>query len=146
MTFKHTTAGFDGGNWVVVEYNSKEYFANINDFTAYVAPVVEKGPVYGRAKGSRVGGIVNVYQTPEENSRVILEIADGAKVEILETLDNYYKVRVDDTVGYMAKDDVKLSGLTTVQIISIVLAILVLLAGSTVFAALYLTKKKSENN
>ena len=69
-------------------------------------------------------------------------IADGAKVEILETLDDFYKVSVNGTVGYMRKDDVQLGGLTTVQIVSIILAILVLLAGSTVFTAIYFTKKK----
>ena len=142
VVFKRTTAGFDGGIWVVVEYENAEYFAKRADFEEYVAPAPERKAEYGRAKGTRVGGIVNVYASADAESEIILEIADGAKVEILETLDGFYKVKVDETVGYMRSEDVQLKGLTTVQIISIVLAVLVLLAGSTVFAAIYLTKKK----
>ena len=142
VVFKRTTAGFDGGKWIVVEYENAEYFATASDYSEYIPPAPERRAKYGRAKGNRVGGIVNVYQSASTDSVVILEIADGAKVEILETLDDFYKVSVNGTVGYMRKDDVQLGGLTTVQIVSIILAILVLLAGSTVFTAIYFTKKK----
>ncbi len=146
VIFKQGTAGFDGGNWVIVEYQNKEYFAKQNEFSEYVAPVPERKANYGRAKGTRVGGIVNVYQSASTESAVILEIADGAKVEILETLDDFYKVSVNGTVGYMTKDEVQLGGLTTVQIVAIILAVLVLLAGSAVFVAIYFTKKKDAEN
>ena len=46
----------------------------------------------------------------------------------------------------MTKDEVQLGGLTTVQIVAIVLAVLVLLAGSAVFVAIYFTKKKDAEN
>lgn len=146
VIFKHTTAGFDEGKWVVVEYNGQEYFALINEFSEYVPPTPERKHNYARAKGTRVGGIVNVYQSPSTDSPVILEVADGAKLEILETLDDFYKVNINGTIGYMTKDDVQLGGLTTVQIVAIVLAVLVLLAGSTVFMAIYFTKKKQAEN
>ena len=146
VVFKRTTAGFDGNIWVVVEYDNHEYFALKDEFFEYVAPVPERKTNYGRAKGTRVGGIVYVYQSADETSAVILELADGAKVEILETLDDFYQVSIDGTIGYMRKDDVQLGGLTTVQIVSIILAVLVLLAGSTIFFAIYMTKKKSESN
>ncbi len=145
VIFKRTTAGFDGNIWVVVEYENHEYFALKDEFFEYVAPMPERKTTYGRAKGTRVGGIVNVYQSADEASAVILELADGAKVEILETLDDFYQVSIDGTIGYMKKDDVQLGGLTTVQIVSIILAVLVLLAGSTIFAAIYFTKKKQSN-
>ena len=146
VIFKRGTAGFDGGNWVVVEYQGSEYFARTSDYSEYVPPVPERRHTYGRAKGNRVGGIVNVYQSASTESAVILELADGAKVEILETLDDFYKVSYNGTVGYMTKDEVQLGGLTTVQIVAIVLAILVLLAGTTVFTAIYFTKKKQADN
>ena len=146
VIFKHTTAGFDEGKWVVVEYAGHEYFARLNEFSEYVPPTPERKHNYARAKGTRVGGVVNVYQSANTDSPVILEVADGAKLEILETLDGFYKVSINGTVGYMTKDDVQLGGLTTVQIVAIVLAILVLLAGSTVFTAIYLTKKKQAEN
>ena len=146
VLFKQKIIGFDGDKWVVVEYDGKEYFATASDFSEYVPPEPERKHTYGRAKGTRVGGIVNVYQSASTESAVILEIADGAKLEILETLDDFYKVSVNGTVGYMTKDEVQLGGLTTVQIVSIILAILVLLAGSTVFVAIYFTKKKQTEN
>ncbi|MBQ9276464.1 MAG: SH3 domain-containing protein, partial [Clostridia bacterium] len=146
VIFKQKILGFDGDKWVVVELDGKEYFATASDFSEYVPPEPERNHTYGRAKGTRVGGIVNVYQSASTESAVILEIADGAKLEILETLDDFYKVSVDGLVGYMTKDEVQLGGLTTVQIVSIILAILVLLAGSTVFVAIYFTKKKQNEN
>ena len=145
VNFVSTTAGYDGGAWVIVRYNNTEYFAKQGDFAEYVAPVPERKTEYGRAKGSRVGGVVNVYQSADESSVVILEVADGTKLEILDEQGDFYQVKIGETIGYMRKGDVELGALTSVQIVAIVLAIAVLLAGTTIFAAIYLTKKKSEN-
>lgn len=145
VNFVSTTAGYAGGAWVIVRYNNTEYFAKQGDFAEYVAPEPERKTEYGRAKGSRVGGVVNVYQSADTASVVILEVADGTKLEILDEQGDFYQVKIGETIGYMHKDDVELGALTSVQIVAIVLAIAVLLAGTTIFAAIYLTKKKSEN-
>ena len=145
VVFTSSTAGFDGGVWVLVTHQNKTYFAKQSDFAEYVAPVPERKTQYGRAKGSRVGGVVNVYQSADENSVVILEVADGQKLEILEEQGDFYQVKIGETIGYMRKSDVELGALTSVQIVSIVLAIAVLLAGSTIFFAIYMTKKKQSN-
>ena len=143
--FTSSTAGFDGGVWVIVSFDNKTYFAKQSDFAEYVAPVPERKPVYGRAKGSRVGGVVNVYQSADENSVVILEVADGQKLEILDEQGDFYQVKIGETIGYMSKSDVELGALTSIQIVAIVLAIIVLLAGSTIFFAIYMTKRKQSN-
>ena len=143
--FTSSTAGFDGGVWVIVSFDNKTYFAKQSDFAEYVAPEPERKPVYGRAKGSRVGGVVNVYQSADENSVVILEVADGQKLEILDEQGDFYQVKIGETIGYMSKSDVELGALTSIQIVAIVLAIIVLLAGSTIFFAIYMTKRKQSN-
>ena len=107
--------------------------------------VPEKDRVYGKANADRVGGLVNVYASPDKNSQLVTQIVDGSKVEILETLDEFYLVKFEDCVGYVEKLHIKIDGLTTVQIVAIVLAIIVALAGSAIFASIYLTRKNAEN-
>ena len=65
-------------------------------------------------------------------------------MEILEENGDYYYITVDGVSGYVLKNQVKLEGLTTVQIVSIVLAVLVMVAGSVIFAVTYYTRKKEK--
>ncbi len=62
---------------------------------------------------------------------------------MLDALDKYYLIRYNNTVGYMLKTEVQIDGLTTVQIISIVVACIVAVAGVGIFIAIEITKKKS---
>ena len=86
-----------------------------------------------------------MYALADANSDVIAQIVDGSKVEVLETLDDFYLVSFDGKVGYIRKSELKIDGLTTVQIVAIVLSIVVAIAGSAIFASIYITRKKSEN-
>ena len=60
--------------------------------------------------------------------------------------DNFYLVTFDGKVGYIEKEHLKINGLTTVQIVAIVLAIIVALAGSAIFASTYLTRKNGDKD
>lgn len=146
VTMISDTAGYDGASWVLVTYNEKTYFARASHFEEYVYVVPEQEKTYGKAKGERVGGLVNVYTEADFSSPVLTKIVDGTKVEILDTVGDYYQVLYQGSIGYMLKDTVKLDGLTTVQIIAIVLAIIVALAGIAISASIHLAKKKSENS
>ncbi len=134
-------AGFDGGKWIVVSYDGKEYFVKKADTAQYIEEVPEIKKVYGKANADRVGGLVNVYANQDLNQDILTQIVDGTTVEVLETLDNCYLVTVNGYVGYMHKDEVVLDGLTTVQIIAIVLSIVVVITGSAIFASIHLTRK-----
>lgn len=137
-------AGWDNSKWTLVAYNDKTYFVNSSDIEEYIVVVPEKDRVYGKANADRVGGVVNVYAAPDKNSELVEQIVDGSKVEVLETLDDFYYVTYDGKVGYIAKDQLKIDGLTTVQIVAIVLAIIVALAGTAIFASIYLTRKNGD--
>ena len=137
-------AGYDNSKWTIVQYGENTYFVNSSAIEEYVEIVDEKDKVYGRANADRVGGMVNVYAAADKNSEVILQIVDGSQVEVLETLDNFYLVTFDGKVGYIEKEHLKINGLTTVQIVAIVLAIIVALAGSAIFASIYLTRKNGD--
>lgn len=145
VTLQNDCAGFDNDNWVVVKYGENIYYALASDFEEYVVVIPEKDKVYGRANASRAGGVVNVYANASDNSDVIAQIVDGQKVEVLQTLDDYYLISFDGQVGYIKKSQLKIDGLTTVQIVAIVLSIVVALAGSAIFASIYLTRKNAEN-
>lgn len=136
---------FENGKWIAVQYADKTYYALSSAFEEYVVQIPEKDRVYGKANADRAGGIVNVYASADENSQIVCQIVDGTKVEVLETLDDYYLVSVNGQTGYVKKAQVKIDGLTTVQIVAIVLSIIVALAGFAIFASVYLTRKNAEN-
>ena len=145
VTRQNDCADFEDGKWIAVKHNDNTYYALASDFEEYVVIIPEKDKVYGRANADRAGGVVNVYTSADENSDVIAQIVDGTKVEVLQTLDDFYLVTFDGKVGYIRKSELKIDGLTTVQIVAIVLAIVVALAGSAIFASIYITRKNAEN-
>ncbi|GEM_PF-787275 len=140
----NNASDFEKGKWIAVQYADKTYYALSSDFEEYVVQIPEKDKVYGKANADRAGGIVNVYASADENSQIVCQIVDGTKVEVLETLDDYYLVSVNGQIGYIKKAQVKIDGLTTVQIVAIVLSIIVALAGFAIFASIYLTRKNAD--
>lgn len=147
VTLVSDVANYANNVWVLVEYDSKTYFvkrAQLEEYVEIAPEQEEEKKVYGKANADRVGGLVNIYSLANTSSDVIYEIVDGSKVEVLEELDGFYLVSIDEYVGYIQKDQLKIDGLTTVQIVAIILAIIVALAGTAIFASIYLTKKNSE--
>ena len=98
---------------------------------------------YGRAKASRAGELVPLFSA--ETGEMIVAVKDGTKLEIVEKVGDYYKVKYEGIELLIHQDDFKLDGLTTVQIIAIVLSIVVVLAGVLVFMVTNITKKKEDN-
>lgn len=146
-------AGYDSNKWYIVEYQGERYFADPSKLEEDFAPPVEDDPqqhtpepkpLYGRAKAGRVGGVVNIYSTSSEDS-VLARVVDGKKVQILGRTDDHYFVKYGDIEGYMRNSEVKIGGLTTVQIVAIVLSALVLVAGTGIFISIYSIKKRNDN-
>lgn len=137
-------ADFENSKWLRVNYYDKIYFIPAEDCGEYTEVIPEEDRLFGRAKASRVGGVVGIYAEASDGANKLLEIVDGTRVEVLDKLDAYYLVRYENTVGYMRKTDVQIDGLTTVQIVSIAVACVVAVAGIGIFIAIEVTKKKSE--
>ena len=137
-------ADYDGGMWWRVSYDDSVYFVKAEACEEYKYLIPEEDKLYGKAKATRIGGLVNIYTEASTESPVVKQIVDGTDVEVLEEADGFYLVRHGEEVGYMIKDEVQIGGLTTVQIVAIVLAVFVLIAGTCIFIAIYLTRKKAE--
>ncbi len=139
----------DSGKWWRMDADGTTYYIAREDVSVYVAPAPPEPEkpkaVYGRAKADRAGGAIYVHVSPDDNSDVVLTLTDGVKVEVLETLDGYYLVRYGNDTGYVRTEQIELEGLTTVQIIAIVLSVVVVLASVLVFVVTYLTKRNAEN-
>lgn len=144
LTLKSDTAEYDNSVWVIATYQGQDYFVKRSDIAEYVEIVEEKDKVYGKANADRVGGLVNMYADPSTASEVVAQIVDGSKVEVLETLDNFYLVTYDGKLGYIQKSQLKIGTLTTVQIVAIVLSIIVAIAGAAIFASVHLTRKNAD--
>ena len=149
-------SGYGDGKWMRVNYNGKTYFVE----SARVKKVVSVTPTppppvndpvepeevkvdYGRAKASRAGELVPLFSS--ETGEMIVAVKDGTKLEIVEKVGDYYKVKYEGMELLIHQDDFKLDGLTTVQIVAIVLSIVVVLAGTLVFMVTNITKKKEDN-
>ncbi len=145
--------GFEDGKWLRVNYNGKIYFVlkdKVQKATSLPTipglndkPHEEVKVHYGRAKASRVGEFVNLY-SDANGTTVVASVKDSTKLEIVEKVGDYYKVVYEGAEVYIHESEFKLDGLTTVQIVAIVLSVVVVLAGSLVFAVTSLARKKEE--
>ncbi len=147
--------GYADGNWVRVEYKGKVYYADKSCLdqktSSKPTPEPEKpqepekvNKDYGRAKASRVGELVNLYSVDDSNI-IVTQVADGTKLEVVEKIGDYYKVIYENNEVLIHKDQFKLEGLTTVQIIAIILSVVVVLSGGLIFMVTSLSKKKEQN-
>ena len=152
VTLVDDGAGYDGGKWWRISVDGKIYFVDKSSLEKVVSigPIIPNNPSkeevkadYGRAKASRAGELVPLYSS---NGNVATHVTDGTKLEIVEKVGDYYKVVYEEQEYLIHKDQFKLDGLTTVQVVAIVLSIVVVLAGTLVFAVTSLTRKKEENN
>ena len=147
--------GYSDGKWVRVEYNGKTYYTEMSGLELKSSPKPDNKPEktekpekvsknYGRAKSSRAGELVNLYSTTDSNM-VVAQVTDGTRLEIVEKVGDFFKVIYNGNQALIHKDQFKLDGLTTVQIIAIVLSVVVVLAGGLIFMVTSLSKKKEEN-
>lgn len=144
VTVTDDAAALDNGAWVRISYGGATYFAPADSVTEYVEPVPERKQVFGRASADRAGGLVGIYSLPDSSSAPVLEVVDGTRMEILDESGEYWLVSVEGTVGYAAKSDVELEGLTTVQIVSIVLCCAVAVTGVVIFVITWQARKKEK--
>lgn len=144
LTSPTNAAEYDNGEWYTVVYTNKTFFVRASEILSQEVVVCPPESEYGKAKAERVGGTVNIYLNADTSSQVLAQVVDGTKVQIINTLDGYYQVSYGDVIGYMSADTVQLSGLTSVQIIAIVLSLVVALIGVVIFVSISTMRKKNE--
>lgn len=164
MVFSATddAAMLDGGKWVRLDVDGIPYFAVADDLLPYVEPdepidpdepvdpdepTDPDGPdrTYGRASADRPGGLVGIYTLPDIESTVATEVVDGTRMEVIGEEGDFWLVAADgETLGYILKSELELEGLTTVQIVSIVLAVAVAVTGAVIFVVIWQARKKEK--
>ena len=144
ITVTDNAAGLDDGAWARASYGGSTYFVRADALTPYTPPVPEREEKFGRASADRAGGIVNIYSLPDLSSASVAEVVDGTRMEILGEDGDFWLVSLGDITGYAAKSEVELEGLTTVQIVSIVLCCAVAVTGVVVFVVLWQARKKEK--
>ena len=144
LTVTDDAAALDGGVWVRVSYDGGIYFASASDLTPYTPPVPEREEKFGRASADRPGGLIGIYSLPDVSSATVTQAVDGTRMEIVGEEGDFWMVSFDGVTGYALKSEVELEGLTTVQIVSIVLCCAVAVTGVVVFVILWQARKKEK--
>ncbi len=144
LTLISDVADYDGNRWTIVELDGKQLFIASDSLENYIELPPDADIKTGRAKGLRVGGIVHIYADASDSSPSLEEIVDGTRLQVLGEVEAYYFVKHGDVIGYMRKSEVQVGGLTTVQIISIVLSIFVTIACIVIMLAIHNTKANIE--
>lgn len=144
LTVTDDAAGLDDGTWVRVSLNGGTYFALASDLTPYTPPVPEREEKFGRASSDRPGGLIGIYSLPDISSVTVTEAVDGTRMEIVGEEGDFWMVSFDGFTGYALKSEVELEGLTTVQIVSIVLCCAVAVTGAVIFVVIWQARKKEK--
>ena len=145
LQYLSSISDYDNEKWFKVKYEDKIYYVFRDAVTNYNNEEQVDQPTYAKAQAKRIGGQIKLYSTPNEDSPVIMTIADGQKIEVYDEIDGFYYVKYNGQAGYTKVTDVKLSGLTSAQIIGIVLAILTIFAGGAIFVITNITRKKQKD-
>ncbi len=127
-------------SWNEILYNGKIYYIERNKIgQANPEPPVDYG--YAKLLSETVGGKVSVYALPDDSSAVLGEYADGTEVKLLTRLEStstYTEVKIGDITGYVKTNQLTTNGLTTAQI---VVLILVLVGGACSVTLLVISRR-----
>ena len=143
-TFKVVTNvadfSWEGSYWSQILYNGKVYYITRNNVGLAPTDRVED---YGWAKlhSSVMGQKIKVYSLSDDKSGVIGEYADGTEVKLLAEIDSastFTRVQIGDDIGYVKTNELTTGGMTTAQI---VILILILLGGTASVTILVISRK-----
>lgn len=111
-------------NWYEVKYMNATGYVPISEVVAAnIEPATETFTY--KVKASRLGEQVELYSLPDTHSAVLAKLPDGAKVTLDGEVDGdseFTLIRYKDYTGYIKTGHLIKNGLTTGQILSIVLA------------------------
>lgn len=126
--------------WNEILFDNKIYYI---ERTNIAVANVEREVDYGYAKlhSDTVGKKINLYMLPDEASAIIGEFVDGTEVKLLTAIDNastFTEVKIGDQIGYVKTSQLTTNGLTTAQI---VILVLVLIGGASSVSILIINRK-----
>lgn len=126
--------------WCEVLYNDNIYYIEINKI-GVVNPSRPTEYGYAKLRTDTISKKIQVFALPNEASAVIGEYSDGTEVKLLTNLDKsstFTQIQIGDVVGYVQTANLTTDGLTTAQI---VILILVLLGGAASVTILVVNRK-----
>ena len=110
---EYDVTGFEKG-WYRVNLGEQSGYIRSDVFTL-IAKTVEEAPVEDPPApvepdtASIIGDAVNLRAAPDTNAAIITALKTGDSLQILETLDGWYKVAYDIHIGYVSADFVSVS-------------------------------------
>ncbi|MDD4839727.1 MAG: hypothetical protein PHE93_03540 [Clostridia bacterium] len=135
-------------NWFMVKYNSNQigYIIATDVTDNNGSALIEGYAVYGKAKASRIGERVSIYALPDSDSSVLDSVTDGTELQVLDesTYEGYIKVKCGSIVGYVLANEIKMGGLTTAQIIALVISCVTAVVALAIFIVTSRLKKQAE--
>ena len=127
-------------SWNEVLYNGKIYYITRNNIAkANVNREVDYG--YAKLLSDTVGKKVLLYALPDESSAILGEYTDGTEVKLMSALDTastFTEVKIGDKIGYVRTSQLTTNGLTTAQI---VILVLILIGGASSVTILIINRK-----
>lgn len=130
---------FNDGNKTITGYVGAKYLTKVVPITP------PKNIKFMRAKASKIGNSIKIYQEPNLECKVLFDdIKDGTDIQLVNEYDEkstFTKVFYNNTIGYMLSVNLQAKGLTPNQIIAITITSVAIVA-FTIIALLFIHKNK----
>lgn len=112
-------------DWYEVEYSNMTGYVLKTEIIPATLPIEQEKKYYAKIKSPQLGEKVNLFALEDSHSAILTTLRDGEKVELIQPLDKdstYTLIKYEDFSGYVLTENLVESGLTTGQILSIILA------------------------
>lgn len=140
--------GFANGfEWYEVEYENRIYYAVKSDLTIDTDEIVTPtdNVKYMITKSNKIGQKVDLFAFADSSSKVLLSLNDGEKVQLLEAEENgFIKVKYGDIIGYIQSNNLIEGGLTSNQLIAVIVSAITLLLAVIIFTYTLIYKRKQK--
>lgn len=138
---------FNKFSWYEVEYENNRYYVVKNDLTEDNGNANKPvDTLYMKTKSSKIGEKIKVYLSNDTASEVILTLIDGERVQVVKKTDNgFTMIKYGDTIGYVLNENLIPYGLTTNQIVAIVVSVIILVVAIIIFVYTMLLRKNRKH-
>ena len=138
----------NGFNWYEVEYNNNIYFVISDDLVFdNESTKTDKDATSINTmitKSSKIGELVKMYVDSSVESDVLQTIKDGELVEIIDEVEGFFKVKYNEKIGYIEKENLIKDGLTNNQMIAIIVSVVTIIVALIIFVCTMIIKNKKK--
>lgn len=131
-------------NWYEVKYMNTLGYVLKTEIVPYEMPVITPDLYYAKIKSFHLGEKISLYSLPDSHSAVIYSLSDGTKVELQAEIDKdseFTLIKYGTMTGYVRTQHLTDSGMTTGQILSLILAGITFTATAAVIIISRIIKK-----